>query len=86
MVIYSQRLVLLMIEHYIILKAVYENDDKPVVVIDHALALDTFEGVAYNTDTQTWISSGRLTGRDANNDANFISRIAYLLSENDLLH
>lgn len=74
-----------MIKHYILLSADFIDvgDDGDIgmhIDFDHSKLLSTFGGVAYNTDTKTWLSPSQLSEKDSEEDAvflNFVSKSIY---------
>lgn len=78
-----------MIKHYILLSAEFvpfiseELGDGAVQVkidFDHSTLLSGFGGVAYDTDTKSWLSPSQLNVDESENDSVFLNLISQAIS------
>ena len=74
-----------MIKHYILLSAEFTDVPEgespfPAVQVkidfDHSMLLSGFGGVAFDTDTKTWLSPSQLTNEESENDAVFLNLVS----------
>lgn len=68
-----------MIRHYAVLVAEFnEENGEPMMdlSIDHHFLLAHFGGVAFDTESEKWVSPGLLSDEDAKHDGDFLGFIS----------
>lgn len=71
-----------MIRHYVTLIAEFPEVDGEEMMdlsIDHHFLLAHFGGIAYDTDTEKWLSAGQLDKVSADHDGNLLQFISQAL-------
>lgn len=76
-----------MIKHYILLSGTFKDlEDGDIgmgIDFDHSLLLSTFGGVAYDTETKTWLSPSQLGEKDTEEDSMFLNFVSHSIFDSN---